>query len=202
MAKKKKESEDKFYRDPKLLKKLKQLDHLKDIEQIEINRSVEIGFFYKNKHSTILMKSEYGDEFFTYHDPPKARLWFLDHLDIGLQLIKYITKKDDLILFEILKKYPDMRFDDGTHINISLWLATTKSQREMIINKLVKGMINPDSPNSRNSWNKYWIKVLTLTTFINPLLDQVNAWGLLTKYGLPAFSTWIPLSVSGGRGVL
>jgi len=190
IIKKKEKKQDKFYRDPKLLKKLANLEHLKNLDTLEIEHTTQLTPSYKespdsvdSKKSTIKFVLNTSDEALAY-DGHNPRFWLLNYLDIGLRLVNYIKKKEDEILLEIIKKYPDIIFDNGTLIALSLWIATTEKDRIRIISKLQKSLKEPENPTyAEDAWNRYWINILSLNSFYNPIKRKLFDWSIVTQLG-------------------
>lgn len=191
--KKKGIKQDRFYRDPKLLKKLAKLEHLKNLDMLEVKRTTQITPFYKespdsvdSKKSDVNLILKSIDEGLAYVGD-KPRFWLLDYLDIGLKLVKYVKKKDENILFETIKKYPFIIFDDGRETALSIWLATTEKERLSIIETLEKTLKEPQYPDSaENRWNRYWIEVMRLNDYYNPIKRKLEDLSIITAVGTKA----------------
>ncbi len=164
------------------------------IDILQMKRTVEINFSKEDPKTLkltecedkIIMLEEDEHEFYdTLFNTPKPRQWLLDHTYIGFELISYIQERNEEILFEILNKHLDMMFDDGTRINLSIWLVTTKEDRKRLIISLMEELKESNGSSSEELWIKNWIRVLTLSTFTNPLKDEIFRLSLLAAEGLP-----------------
>ncbi|MDA2920644.1 hypothetical protein MYX76_14320 [Desulfobacterota bacterium AH_259_B03_O07] len=124
----------------------------------------------------------------TSYRPIKSanRDWLLTLIDIGTKIKKFwLTKNQDMAV-KIIRKYPGIIFDDGTEINLSLFLCMPpKDYKKFMVKVGLWEMMDKKDKKIYGYPEDATVHKYDKGGFYNPIVSQIIWWRGLTDYGNP-----------------